>query len=242
MYPSVFFFVLIKSYTDIHSYTYALPECSGPCFIKMGSYYTYLSSNCFSHSTIPYRNPFKLTGGEFINFYRGPNIPRRGCSAAHLPCHPVSGPPPGFCLGASSSLSQEQDTLFHTCISVPPAAFSQPGSHGYSQPVLQGSRPAGWVGAKGSREVTGRLDTERGANRAGGVWSRSEWVGGWVPWKVRSGAMPGVKKPPCWPVRPRTPAPPSPAAPHSVSYLFLHGGSSCFSSTAIRPPCLPADP
>ena len=54
---------------------YVLTEHFGHCFIKMGSYYTYLSSNCFSYSTILYRNPFKSIGGELIKFFhRLPNI------------------------------------------------------------------------------------------------------------------------------------------------------------------------
>ena len=55
-------------------------------FYENGSYYTYLSSNCFSHSTILYSNLSKLIGGELIKFfYRWPNIPWGGCSMACLP-------------------------------------------------------------------------------------------------------------------------------------------------------------
>jgi hypothetical protein len=58
---SALFSVLIKSYTGIHRYMHAHSDRAFcPLFYKDGSNVTYLSSNCFSHSTIPYRNPWKL--------------------------------------------------------------------------------------------------------------------------------------------------------------------------------------
>lgn len=43
----------------------------GLCFIKMASYYTYLSSNCFSYSVISYRNLFKSISRELMKFFIG---------------------------------------------------------------------------------------------------------------------------------------------------------------------------
>lgn len=79
--------MLIKSSTDIYSYTYALTEYFGLCFIKMASYCTYLSSNCFSYSVIPYRNLFKSIGGELMKFFIGCLIFQ---AQLYLPCHPIT--------------------------------------------------------------------------------------------------------------------------------------------------------
>lgn len=83
--PSVLAFVSAKSCTDRRSCTYVLSVVWSLLY-ENGSYYTYSSSNCFSHSTILYSNLSKLIGGELIKFfYRWPNIPWGGCSMACLP-------------------------------------------------------------------------------------------------------------------------------------------------------------
>lgn len=99
--------MLTKSRADRRSYTYAL-SAVWSLFYENGSYYTYLSSNCFSHSTMPYSNLSKLIGGELIKFFIGGLIFLGVAAPGPASPHPV-GLPPRFLPGLP-----EQDAPFHT--------------------------------------------------------------------------------------------------------------------------------
>lgn len=145
----------------------------GLCFIKMASYYTYLSSNCFSYSVISYRNLFKSIGRELMKFFIG-------CLIFHDMTVPTLSPHHVHFLALPQLLwphrALEHGVLFHDPHSwVQLVPFAQPdskaNSYSYSQDSSAAcSREDQATGAEGS-------GCEQGQNGHGvsGQFMRDLW-------------------------------------------------------------------